>query len=105
MTVNTNVLVGQSLFRLRQCANLSVDDLAQQAGISRMAISRVESGRSAATQDLLKRIAPCLGLDLPELLDFVERAMNAGILHRTWRILRKRESWLSLEEARRELRL
>ncbi len=103
MGISINALVGRSICRVRQCANMSQEDLARDAGISRMTVAHVESGRNVPSLDLLERIAPCLGLGIEELLDIVEQARNAGILYRTWRILRKRESWLSLDEAEREL--
>jgi transcriptional regulator with XRE-family HTH domain len=103
MGITVNLLVGRSICRLRQCANVSQEDLAREAGVSRLTIAHVESGRSAASPDLLERIASCLGLGSEEFLGIVEQATNAGILYRTWRILRKRESWLPLDEAEREL--
>ena len=105
MGITVNVLVGRSICRLRQCANVSQADLAREAGVPRMTVAHIESGRSAASLDLLKRMAPCLGLGTEELLGIVEQATNAGILYRTWRIVRKRESWLSLDEAGHELGL
>lgn len=103
MGVTPNVLVGRVLYRTRQCSNLSQDDLALAAGVSRIVIARIESGRRAASIDLLTRVAPCLGLGAEELMGMVEQAIKSSILYRAWLVLRRRESWLSLDEAEREL--
>jgi len=105
MEVTANVLVGRALCRMRQCSNLSQEDLAREARIPRITIAHIESGRRVASLDMLERMAPCFGLGIEEVMVMIEHAADASILYRTWRTLRRRESWLSLDEAERELGL
>ncbi len=48
----------------REARKLSQKDLAERAGTSHSAISRIESGRYGITLDTLQRVAQALGADL-----------------------------------------
>ncbi len=59
---------GRQLRALRKRANLSQKELAKQAGVNRLMISRLEQGEKHAPIDLLRSLAKALGLPLVGLL-------------------------------------
>lgn len=60
--------LGERLRAARQHHNLTLEELALRAGISRAMISRVERGESSPTAALLVRLGSALGLSLSALL-------------------------------------
>lgn len=61
---------GNRLKFLRKCRKMSQWDLSRQSGIDRAYISEVENGRSAATVDLINRMASAMDLYPAEFLMF-----------------------------------
>ena len=61
---------GNRLKFLRKCRKMSQWDLSRQSGIDRAYISEVENGRSAATVDLINRMAKAMDLYPAEFLSF-----------------------------------
>lgn len=61
-------LVAQQVRRLRLARGWSQEQLAEAAGISRDALSRIERGDRAARLDTLDALATALGVDLPGLI-------------------------------------
>lgn len=57
-----------NLRSLRQQANLTLDKLAEHAGVSRAMISKIERGASVPTATVLGKLAAALNLSLSQLL-------------------------------------
>lgn len=53
----------------RAAANLTLDDLAAQSGVSRAMISKIERGEASPTASLLAKLANALGFGLSALFD------------------------------------
>ena len=64
-----NGRIAARVHRLRAARALSLDALAQQAGVSRSMISLIERGESSPTAALLERLATALGVSLASLFD------------------------------------
>lgn len=65
--LNLDRRLGARLKSLRQSRNLTLDQLADRAGVSRAMISRVERGESSPTAALLDRLCAGLGIVLSVL--------------------------------------
>ncbi|MFA5122488.1 helix-turn-helix domain-containing protein [Zavarzinia sp.] len=80
--------IGARIRSLRQARGLTLDGLAEAAGVSRAMLSRVERGESSPTAQLLGRV--CGGLDTTLSALFAEAEGPSGPLSRragqkTWR--------------------
>lgn len=64
--------LGSLIRRLRESADLSQEELAARAAVSRATIQSVENGRHAPRRASLKRIAQALGTDVTTLTSAVE---------------------------------
>lgn len=62
-------VLSHNLRRLREAKNLTQAELAEQAGISRVAYGSIESGASSPRVETLLRIAAALGVRMQELLE------------------------------------
>lgn len=62
--------IAQRLATLRESAGLSLQALADKAGVSRSMISLVERGESSPTAAVLEKLATGLGLTLASFFDF-----------------------------------
>jgi transcriptional regulator with XRE-family HTH domain len=60
--------MGRRLQQLRQARDLSRQELAERAGISREYMRRLEAGRQDPTIGTLQRLAKALGVPVAELL-------------------------------------
>ncbi|UDL96353.1 helix-turn-helix domain-containing protein [Lichenihabitans sp. PAMC28606] len=83
-----DIQIGQRVRQLRASRNLTLEDLAQSAKVSRAMLSRIERGESSPTAQLLGKI--CVGLDVTLSALFAEAATPARPLSRrddqpTWR--------------------
>lgn len=65
--IDINKLIGERIRDLRKSQNLSQEELANKAYISRSFLGEIERGRSSATIDSLEKIATALGITLEEL--------------------------------------
>lgn len=74
---DVNVRLGRRLHGLRDAAGLSLDALAQRAGVSRSAISLIENGRSSPTATVLDKLAGALGVTIASLFERGEAAGEA----------------------------
>ena len=70
------VKLGERIKALRKRANLTQEQLAEEAGVSVNFIGNVERGESAASVKTLRRIAKALGVSLKELFDFSDEDAN-----------------------------
>jgi transcriptional regulator with XRE-family HTH domain len=61
--------VAENLRQRRKARGLSLDDLARSSGVSRAALSQIETSKSNPTVGLLWKIAVGLGLPFAELID------------------------------------
>lgn len=61
-------LVGHNLRRLRKQHRLSLEDLAQQSGVSRAMLGQIEQGRSIPSIKILWQAAQALGVSVSWLL-------------------------------------
>ena len=61
---------GVRVRQLREAADLSQQELADLADLSKRTIQRIENGKSAATIDVLISIAGALKISLQELTNF-----------------------------------
>ena len=65
-TITTKICFKIKFERMR---NLSQEDLALAAGISRNGLSNIESGKASPTIDTLEKIANALGIAFLDLVD------------------------------------
>src|ERR1700752_2151544 len=56
--------IGMRIRKLRMEKSLTLDDLANESGVSRAMISRIERGEASPTASLLARVCAALGLSL-----------------------------------------
>ena len=68
--------VAESLRRLRQERRLSLDQLAEASGVSRAALSQIESARTNPTLTILWKVAVGLGVPFQTLLGTSEAGQN-----------------------------
>ncbi|OAT26923.1 helix-turn-helix domain-containing protein [Proteus myxofaciens] len=66
----TNEYLGNKVKQLRQSRNLSLNELSRKSGISKAALSKLESGDSNPRIDTLEAIAIALGFPLGDLFSF-----------------------------------
>ncbi len=72
--------VAENLRERRRTRGMSLDDLARASGVSRAALSQVETNKSNPTLGLLWKIAIGLGIPFAELIG--ERRAGASVLRR-----------------------
>ncbi|HVZ74004.1 MAG TPA: XRE family transcriptional regulator [Polyangia bacterium] len=72
--------VGENLRRRRKTRNLSLDELAVASGVSRAALSQIETSKGNPTVGVLWKIAVGLGIPFAELIG--EARGGVGILRR-----------------------
>jgi transcriptional regulator with XRE-family HTH domain len=63
-----NRTFGQSVYRLRNAANLTQEQLAEKADISRRYVQMIESAQYTPTIDVASRLREALGVDWADLL-------------------------------------
>jgi transcriptional regulator with XRE-family HTH domain len=63
-----NRTFGQSVYRLRNSANLTQEQLAEKADISRRYVQMIEAGRYTPTIDVASRLRKALGVSWEDLL-------------------------------------
>ncbi len=59
----------ETLKRFRERANLSQEGLAQKSGVSKKTIARIETGRSSANTNTVRRVAEALGVTPRQLAE------------------------------------
>jgi transcriptional regulator with XRE-family HTH domain len=72
--------IGDNLRRLRKAKDLSLDDLARASGVSRAALSQIESSKGNPTVGVIWKIAVGLGIPFSDLLG--ESRDVVGVLRR-----------------------
>jgi transcriptional regulator with XRE-family HTH domain len=65
--MNARQLVAWNVRRLRVLRGISSETLAEEAGVDRSYVSRVERGIANPTIDVLERVAGRLGVEMAEL--------------------------------------
>jgi transcriptional regulator with XRE-family HTH domain len=60
--------IGQRLHELRKRAGLSLDDVAQAAGMSKSGVWEVEANRNDPRLSTIRKLARALGVDVYQLL-------------------------------------
>jgi XRE family transcriptional regulator, regulator of sulfur utilization len=73
--------VGENLRQRRKARNLSLDELAVASGVSRAALSQIETSKGNPTVGVLWKIAVGLGVPFAELIG--EKRGGVGVLRRT----------------------
>jgi transcriptional regulator with XRE-family HTH domain len=73
--------VGENLRLRRKTRNLSLDELAVASGVSRAALSQIETSKGNPTVGVLWKIAVGLGIPFAELIG--EKRGGVGVLRRT----------------------
>jgi XRE family transcriptional regulator, regulator of sulfur utilization len=73
--------VGENLRVRRMASRMSLDDLAIKSGVSRAALSQIESSRGNPTVGIMWKIAVGLGIPFSDLLG--ESRESVGVLRRT----------------------
>ncbi len=73
--------VGENLRQRRKTRNLSLDELAVASGVSRAALSQIETSKGNPTVGVLWKIAVGLGVPFAELIG--EKRGAVGVLRRT----------------------
>ena len=61
--------IGARVIQARQRREMTQQDLAVAAGITVTTVSRLETGRNAATLDVIMRLGEALGVDWASLVD------------------------------------
>ena len=64
MDQGLEMAIGVRIRKLRVQKKLTLDDLANESGVSRAMISRIERGEASPTASLLARVCAALGLSL-----------------------------------------
>jgi transcriptional regulator with XRE-family HTH domain len=77
MTQNLQLLFGQVIRRRRERANLSQEDIADEAGLSRNYVGMLERGERAPTIIVLRQLAVALGTTMSSLVQELERLLTA----------------------------
>jgi transcriptional regulator with XRE-family HTH domain len=72
--------LAQRLFKLREDTGRSLDELAEQTGLSRATLSRFERGETSPSAAQLSRLASAYGLSASRVLADVEAAGPARLL-------------------------
>ncbi len=78
---NPDKALGERMKALRTTQVMTLDDLAQRAGVSRAMISRIERGEASPTAQLLARLCSALGTTLSRFFAPDERAGNPLLRH------------------------
>lgn len=73
--------VAENLKRRRKARSMSLDDLAKASGVSRAALSQIETRKTNPTVGILWKIAVGLGLPFAELIG--EPAMAAAVMRKS----------------------
>src|SRR5258708_40060647 len=80
--------LAERLRALRTAAGLTLEALAESAGVSRSMISLIERGESSPTANVLDRLAAGLGVTLASLFDRTPKAAASPLARRadqvTW---------------------
>ncbi len=66
-TITNKISIKIKFERMKR--NLSQDELAFNAGISRAGLSKIETGKVSPTMDTLEKIAGALGVEFLDLVD------------------------------------
>jgi len=61
-------MLSETIYRLRRKRGLSQEQLAEQLGVSRQAVSKWESGQSVPELDKLQALSRCFGVTLDQLM-------------------------------------
>ncbi|MBO9524087.1 MAG: helix-turn-helix transcriptional regulator [Nocardioidaceae bacterium] len=69
MDLTSPAALGQAVRRARRAADLSQVELADLAGLSRLVVTRLETGQANVTLDSLLRVASVLGMTLEATWD------------------------------------
>lgn len=85
--------LGERLRGERTALNLTLDDLAGRAGVSRSMISAIETGGKAPTIVVLHRIASGLGLRMSDLMDEPRPDRVIVLRHRHQPVVRDPSGW------------
>ncbi|QRM33001.1 helix-turn-helix domain-containing protein [Microvirga sp. VF16] len=72
--------IGVTVQRLRKQFGFTLNDLAQQSGLSVSALSKIENGQVSPTYDTILRLAAGLDVDVTELFGSTTKAGAAGRL-------------------------
>ena len=72
--LNGRDLVAWNVRRLRVERDLSAEALANQSGVDRVYLSRIERALANATIDILERLASALGVEIAELFAVPSRS-------------------------------
>lgn len=73
---NMELPVAQNIRQLRQLKGLTLQELAEKAGLNRIAIRKIENGESAPKTETLQRIAEALSVSLFDLMTPIETLKN-----------------------------
>ena len=67
--LNSYKIIGNNIRTIRKAKNLSQEELADLANLSKTALGAIERGTSVPTINTLNRIAKALEMDITELVD------------------------------------
>lgn len=73
---NLTLRVGEAVRRHRQDAGLSQEQLAEQAGLHRTAVSLIERGQRSPSVETLHRICVALGISVSHLVADAEAVIS-----------------------------
>ncbi len=91
--------VGMGLKEIRKAAGLTQEELAEKAGVSQAAVSRIEKMAESVTLRQLKQVAEALGVSPSDLLS--DRGATEAALVRRFRQLSpdQQKLWIKLLDA------
>ena len=87
-----NMIIGNNLRRIRKDKKLSQDQIAEMAGISRIAYRNIETGSSAPKVSTLQSLAAALDIKLADLLTSVKVLKH--VRYRSYKRMNRRDSIL-----------
>jgi transcriptional regulator with XRE-family HTH domain len=70
--------LGQRVRELRRARDWTLEQAANQAGLARSTLSKIENGQMSPTYDALKKLAVGLGISVPQLFTPAPRAQVNG---------------------------
>jgi transcriptional regulator with XRE-family HTH domain len=100
---DTDLLVGRNLRKLRLDAGLTLQDLAQQIGVSHQQLQKYETGSNRLSVGMLPVIAKALGAEIMEFFEDADQPASAK-KSKADKLRSECETWLRRTKSEETLR-